>query len=328
MKYVDYYKVLGVDRKATQEELSRAFKTLARKVHPDLNKDPGAEEKFKQINEAYEVLKDPETRQRFDALGANWKHGAPFEPPPNWGDNVHFEFHGAPGGGGMGGFSDFFSQLFGGGRGGVSAGGPMGGISLEDLLGGAGPEVQFGGGPRQRPLDVRSELTVQLEDAYRGSRIPVVLEGASGQKRLQIKLPAGVRDGERIRLAGQGHPGPNGQTGDLYLTIHIAPHPRFEAQGDDLQVNVQVNAWDAALGGQIPVPTLDEPVQMTLPAGLSSGQRLRLRGKGLPRRDGTRGDLYARLQITVPARLTREQRELFTRLQQIASKSEKDRKAA
>jgi len=313
MKYVDYYDTLGVSRSAPQDEIAKAYKRLARKYHPDLNKESDAEAKFKQINEAYEVLKDPEKRKRYDMLGSNWKHGAPFEPPPGWSssgpDGMRFEFR--TGGGGSG-FSDFFDSLFGGfgrkqGR---------GGLNIEDLFGGAmgGRSGARTGGPA-RGQDVESEVTVNLEDVFHGRKRSVELSGPEGRKRYGVTVPRGLRSGERIRLAGQGLRGTTGR-GDLYLTVHVAPHPRFRVEGDDLVVSVEVPAWDAALGAKIRVPTIDGHVQMTLPPGLSSGQRLRIRGKGLPLRPTGSGDLYADLKITIPSSLTDEQRKLFEQLKQ------------
>jgi len=319
MEYVDYYSVLGVDRDVSQDEIGKAYKRLARKYHPDLNKAAGAERKFKELTEAYEVLKDPDKRKRFDTLGANWKHGAPFEPPPGWGGgNVHYEFRGAPGGGG---FSDFFETIFGGGgpfSGGRRApGGFGGGVDLEDLLGRG-----FGGngGSRQTQLrgeDVESTLTIQLEDSHNGTTRTIELSGPAGKRRYDVKIPRGVRDGEKIRLSGQGRPG-QGQAGDLFLKINIAPHSTYRVDGDDLRVDVPVDAWDAALGCKVDVPTLDGPVSMTLPAGCSSGQRLRLKGKGLQRRDGGKGDLFAEVKLTVPRKLTKEQQKLFAKLRDLA----------
>jgi curved DNA-binding protein len=314
MEYIDYYKVLGVDRSASQEEISKAYKRMARKYHPDLNKSPDAEKRFKEINEAHEVLKDPETRKRFDTLGANWKHGAPFEPPPGWGPNVHYEFHGSPGGGG--GFSDFFDAIFGGGMGGGrkrgSGGGFGAGLGLDDLFGG---RFSFGGNGQSRSTpqgqDVESTLTISLQDAYRGSKKTVELSGPNGRRRYDLKIPKGIRDGEKMRLGGQGVAG-----GDLYLTIKLAPHPQFSVEGDDLVVEVEVKVWDAALGTKVQVPTLDGRLNMSLPAGCSSGQRLRLKGKGLPRRGGGSGDLYALVKLVVPKRLTKQQRQLFARLKE------------
>jgi curved DNA-binding protein len=233
---------------------------------------------------------------------------------------VHFEFQGAPGSG----FSDFFEAFFGGGLGGGGRGrrGASfgGGLDLEDLLGG---RMDFGGNGqsrgRGRGQDMESTLTIQLEDSYRGSTKTVELTGPSGRRRYDVKIPQGIRDGERIRLSGQGVAGPGGHSGDLYLTIKIAPHPSFRVEGDDLLVEVPVEAWDAALGCKRDVPTLDGSVTMTVPAGCSSGQRLRLRGKGLPRRGGGQGDLYAELRVVVPKQLSREQQRLFKRLRQLAS---------
>ncbi len=336
MDFVDYYQVLGVDRGASKEEIAKAYKQLARKYHPDLNKGDGAEDQFKQLNEAYEVLKDPEKRQRYDTLGANWKHGSPFEPPGGFGDGMHVNF----GGGGASGFSDFFEMLFGGGRGKRrGGGGGPGGVNLEDLfgggMGGGGPfgggggPFGGGGGPfgqgfdaraghhqHQGGRDVESSLTVGLEDIHRGEKLSVTLNGPEGQKRYDVTLPRGVRSGEKIRLAGQGMSGPTGARGDLFIKIKVQPHPRFDLEGEDLVVRVDVPAWDAALGCKVPVPTMDGEVQMTLPAGLRSGQRMRLKGKGLTQRKGGQGDLYAELRITVPGELTDEQRELFEKLKE------------
>ncbi len=322
MQYVDYYKALSVERGASQEEISRAYKQAARKFHPDLNKAPDAEERFKEVNEAHEVLKDPETRRRYDTLGANWKHGADFRPPPGWGDGAQWDVQANPGGAG----SDFFEQIFGAGgpRGPGFAGGNghgPGEINLEDLLasmGGAGMEGDiFGhGGPRRpaRGRDVETTLSLSLEDIYHARKIKVRLSGPEGSRGYDVKVPRGVRQGQRIRLSGQGLPGPGGEPGDLYLEVEFAPHPQFSVEGDHLVVTVPVSSWDAALGGSIPVPTLDGEVRMTLPPGLSSGQRLRLQGKGLPREGGGRGDLRAELKITVPEKLTSAQQRLFAEL--------------
>ncbi len=317
MEFVDYYQVLEVARDASKEEIARAYKKLARKYHPDLNKAHDAEEQFKQVNEAYEVLKDSEKRQRYDMLGANWKHGAPFEAPGGFGGGPHVNF------GGGSGFSDFFDTLFGGGGGPRRGPGGAGGVNLEDLLGGMGGMGGMGGpfGGRQQPArgrDVESNLSVRLEDSFAGEKLGVTLSGPGGRKRYEVKIPRGIKDGEKIRLAGQGAPGPGGQMGDLFITIAVAPHHRFTREGDDLVVRVDLPAWDAALGGKIPVPTLDGEVQMTVPAGLSSGQRLRLKGRGMPRRGGGQGDLFAELRVTVPKQLSDEQRELLEQLKALA----------
>ncbi|MCK5796939.1 MAG: DnaJ domain-containing protein [Deltaproteobacteria bacterium] len=329
MEYVDYYKALGVDRNASEDEISKAYKRMARKYHPDLNKDAGAEEHFKEINEANEVLKDPDKRSRYDALGANWKHGSPFDPasggfpggfPGGFGGRgpggVRFDFGGGgPGGprGGMGGFSSFFETLFGGGEGPSAGPGGFGG-------GGFGPGRQRGGArypaPPQRGQDVKSHLRVSLEDVYHGKKPKVTFTLSDGQtKRYDITIPKTIRSGEEIRLSGQGSPGPAGApAGDLYLEIEIADHPVFAIEDDNLVVRVDVPAWDAALGAKIPVPTLDGEVKLTLPAGVSSGQRLRLKNKGLHQKGDARGDLYAEIKITVPKPLTETQHELFEKL--------------
>lgn len=323
MKFQDYYQILGVTRDASQDEISKAYKKAARKVHPDLNKSPDAEQKFKEVNEANEVLKDPGTRRRYDRLGANWKHGSNFRPPSGWGDGVDFGSGSGPGGfGGGGGFSDFF-QFF---REAQSRrqGPPRehgGGLNIEDILGGG---LKFDGGPPQYQggHDVETTLSVELEDSYRGNTRKVEISGPGGLKKYDIRIPRGIRDGERIRLSGQGQPGPTGRLGDLRLIIKLRPHPTFKVEGDDLVVVLKVMAWDAALGARVPVPTMEGQVKMTLPRGLSSGQRLRLRGKGLPRRAGGRGDLFAELKIAVPGELTDEQQELFEGLRSLAEPDE------
>ena len=315
MKFHDYYQILGISRDASQDEISSAYKKAARKFHPDLNKSPDAEQKFKEVNEANEVLKDPKTRRRYDMLGADWKHGSSFRPPSGWGDGANFEFEGGPGGFGGSGFSDFF-QFFRGGRPGRHGGGRDGGINIEDILGGG---LRFDGNPPQQQggHDVETTLMVNLEDSYRGNTRKVEISGPGGLKKYDIKIPRGIRDGERIRLSGQGQPGPTGVRGDLLLIIKLRQHPVFNVEGDDLVVLLSVMAWDAALGARVPVPTMEGKVKMTLPRGLSSGQRLRLKGKGLPQRSGGNGDLFAELKIAVPRELSEEQEELFRKLAEV-----------
>ncbi len=325
MDYIDYYKALGVDRKATSDEIGKAYKRLARKYHPDLNKDSGAEDRFKEINEAYEVLKDDDKRARYDALGAHWKNGASFDGGfpgggfPGGGfsgfgnaqgpGGARYEFRGGRPGGGVGGFSSFFESLF-GGRGGVQQGG------FGDF---AQPQP-----PRpRRGQDIQSRLKISLEDVYFGKKPKVTLTLSDGQtRRYDVTIPKTVRSGEKIRLSGQGGPGPNGApAGDLYLEIVIKPHPVFQLEGDDLVVSVDVPAWDAALGAKLPVPTLDGEVKLTLPAGVASGQRLRLKGKGMPQKGAQNGDLYAELRITVPRQLSEGERKLFAQLRELHSKA-------
>ncbi|MFP3870130.1 MAG: DnaJ C-terminal domain-containing protein [Syntrophobacteria bacterium] len=306
VKFQDYYKILGVDRNASQEEISKAYRKLARKYHPDVNKEKGAEDKFKQINEAYEVLKDPEKRQRYDQLGADWQAGQDFRPPPGW-EDVHFEFRTAPGEGfGFGGFSDFFETLFGGQRGRRAT---------------AGRQTWS-----MRGQDQEAEITIPLEDAYHGAIRSVSLQTQETDpegflrptvQTYQVRIPAGVTEGSRIRLPGKGGCGlGGGPPGDLHLRVHIEPHPRFRLDGHNLEVDVPLSPWEAALGTTVQVPLVDGTASLKIPAGSQSGQRLRLRGKGLPKREGGAGDLLARLKIVVPKKLSSKEKELFTKLAQ------------
>ncbi len=339
VKYQDYYETLGVSRGASQEEIQAAYRKLARKYHPDINKSPDAEERFKQLGEAYEVLRDPEKRKRYDALGADWKGGQDFTPPPGWeeffggtggaggrvrrgaggaaGGNTApgFEFFGdsgfeeSPFGGGV--FSDFFNMLFGQGAARNAAGGDRG----------------FGGPPRGQ--DQEAEITVSLEEAYQGGRRTISLEGAEpgadGRPRrttrtFEVSIPAGVTDGRRLRLGGQGGRGAGGRpAGDLYLRVRIAPHPVFRVNGADLETEVPVTPWEAALGANLEVPTVGGRAQIRLPPGIQSGQKLRLKGKGLTRREGGRGDLYAVIRIAVPKHLSAREKELFEELARSSS---------
>ena len=299
--YQDYYKILGVDKNAKPEEISKSFKKLARKYHPDLNPgDKEAEEKFKHINEAYEVLKDPEKRKKYDAFGHDFEQGATFNPGGRGGFGDDF--------GGMGGgdFSAFFENLFGGGGGGFGG------------FGGAG-DSGFGGfgGFSQRPRrgsDIEAELPLTLAEALKGGKRKVTLQMPGGPKTLEITVPAGVKEGAKLRLSGQGNSSRNGgDNGDLFLKISYKPDPNFKVDGKDLQSEVFIAAWEAALGGQINVPTLEGDVALKIPAGTSSGRKFRLRGKGMGA-PSDRGDLYVRIMIKVPAELSDKERELWTQL--------------
>ncbi|HVR28594.1 MAG TPA: DnaJ C-terminal domain-containing protein [Thermoanaerobaculia bacterium] len=319
VSYQDYYGTLGVDKNAGQPDIQRAYRKLARKYHPDINKDPAAETKFKQIGEAYEVLKDPEKRARYDQFGSAWKNaertGA---PPPGW-EGVQFDF-GGPGaggfdfGGGPSGFSSFFEMLFGGG-------GPFGGGGGNFAGGGASGRVQPAA---RRGSDQESRITITLEELARGGKRQLTLsDPATGRSEtIEVTIPKGLRPGRRIRLAGKGARGAfGGPPGDLLLQVQLEPHPHFRVEGDDLVGPVEVSPSTAALGGEARVRTIDGSATIKLPAGSSSGRRIRLRGKGLPRTSGEPGDQYAEVKIVVPQDLNDEQRRLFQELASHESRS-------
>jgi curved DNA-binding protein len=296
--FQDYYETLGISRDASAEDIRRAYRKLARKNHPDVNKEPGAEDRFKQISEAYEVLRDEEKRARYDRLGANWKSGQDVSGVNGFGE----EFRSSDGFGdvrvdfGGGDFSDFFEGLFGarrrGGRGAAGATG-FDGFSL-------------------RGGDQEAVLEITLEEAASGGKRRISLGDG---RALQVEIPRGVRDGQRIRLAGQGTSGVGGgPPGDLLLRVRIKPHPRFRVEGRDLYVEVPVTPWEAALGAEVPVKTLTGSARVRVPAGSSTHRRLRLRGQGMPALSGSAGDLYAVLAIHVPKKLNEDERELFERL--------------
>ena len=302
MEFRDYYKVLGVERTATADQLKTSYRRLARKYHPDVSKEPNAEARFKEVQEAYEVLRDPEKRAAYDQLGSDWKAGQQFRPPPDWGDG--FEFSG-PGrssgrrgraGAGTAGarfgdgegfaeqdFSDFFSTLFGGGS-------------------------PFAAGPGRGGRDHHARVAISLEEAFRGTtrmlelKRPELKPDGSLELRshsVRVNIPAGVTEGQLIRLAGQGEPATGGgRAGDLYLEAHIEPHRLFQLDGRDVTLTFPVAPWEAALGASATVPTLGGEVQMQIPPGAQSGQRLRLRGRGLPGQPA--GDQYLQLKVVLP----------------------------
>ena len=295
--YKDYYTTLGVPKTATQKEIRSAFRKLAAKHHPDRNPDdPEAEERFKEVNEAYTVLSDEEKRKFYDQYGST-DGRPPFAPGAGGG------FGGAGGVNpeNLGDFSDFFQTLFGGG--GVRFG--EGGRGRTIFTGGADP---FGGFAQRQPLqqDVEGTVTVGLEEAYRGSSTTIEVEG----RRIEVSLPKGARDGSKLRLRGQA---PGG--GDLYLTVKLEAHPRFELEGDNVRVTVEVPDYRAVLGGPVRVPTLDGDVDMTLPKNSQAGRVLRLRGQGWPKRDGARGDELAEVRVTIPPNVSQEQLELYQKLE-------------
>jgi len=308
VQFRDYYETLGVSKNATEDEIKSAFRKLARKHHPDVAKDKKtAEEKFKQINEAYEVLSDPEKRQKYDQLGANWNQPGGFQPPPNWGGQPDGGFHqyGGDDGGvqfefGGTGFSDFFEAFFGGGRGRSAFGG-------------------FGGrqATAERGADVEADILVTLEEALHGSKRAVSLRrpGSNKVETYQVKIPRGVHEGQRIRLAGQGEVGAGGgKSGDLFLRVRLAKHPDFTVEGSDLIHEVKIAPWQAAIGTDLKVPTLEGTVRLKVPAGTQGGQRFRLRERGLPSAAGNRGDLYVVTQIQIPKKLTEREREIWNQL--------------
>ena len=308
VQFRDYYETLGVSKTAAEDEIKGAFRKLARKYHPDVAKDKkAAEEKFKQINEAYEVLSDPEKRQKYDQLGANWNQPGGFQPPPDWGSGqpgggfyqrggdggVQFEFGGT-------GFSDFFEAFFGGGRGRSAFGG-------------------FGGreATAERGADVEADILVTLEEALHGSKRTVSLRrpGSNKVETYQVKIPRGVHEGQRIRLAGQGEAGAGGgKSGDLFLRVRLAKHPDFTVEGSNLIHEVKIAPWQAVLGTELKVPTLEGTVRLKVPAGTQGGQRFRLRERGLPSATGNRGDLYVVGQIQIPKKLSEREREIWGQL--------------
>lgn len=294
MQYKDYYDIMGVSRDASQEDIKKAYRRLARKYHPDVSSEPDAEQRFKEVGEAYEVLRDPEKRAAYDKLGDRWQEGEDFRPPPDWDFDMRTHGGRAAGGAGgaefhdfgdIGGFSDFFENLFGGGR-------------------AHARREPF----RQRGHDTSAEVEVTLPEAYAGTTRTLSLErierDAQGRparrtQQLNVRIPAGVTNGQQIRLAGQGEPGANGgEPGDLFLRVRLAPHPQFTADGRDVHLELPVAPWEAALGQSVRVPTLGGAVDMKLPKGAQSGRSLRLKGRGLPGKPP--GDQHVKLKIVTP----------------------------
>ena len=303
VKFRDYYQVLGVPRTATAAEIKKAYRQLARKHHPDLH--PPAEraragETFKEINEAYEVLGDAEKRAKYDSLGADWKGGTDFTPPPGtqWHSGGPQDFED------LEGFSDFFASIFGGmpGRGGRSRGGASSRGGVRFSVAGS---------------DVEAEMPVTIEDLLQGGRRRITV---AGNRSLDVEIPKGARDGTALRLAGQGERGSNGgPPGDLFLHLRLAPHPRFRVAGDDLEMDLRLWPWQAVLGTSVRIETPDGPVTLKVPAGTQAGRRLRLRGRGLPRKDDSRGDLHAVVRIVVPEHPSDGEREAYEALKRAGS---------
>jgi curved DNA-binding protein len=318
VEFKDYYAILGVPPEASDEDIKKAFRKLARQYHPDVAKDKkAAEEKFKEINEAYEVLGDPAKRKKYDTLGANWKAGAGFEPPPGahssaWtrpDGSQHHEFHF-----GGTGFSDFFEQFFGGGR--------FGGF--EEMFRGAGTRGgsdSTGGEFAVHGDDIEGDILVTLEEVMRGSVRSISLQkvnprtGQAETHIFKVRIPAGVQEGLTIRVPGKGGEGSGGAAaGDLYLSVRLAAHPDFRPRGADLYHDLDLAPWEAVLGCTVEVPTLDGKVTVRIPPGTNNGQQLRVRGRGLLRGQSERGDLYVVVNVELPQTITDEERALWEKL--------------
>jgi curved DNA-binding protein len=302
MQFRDYYEVMGVPRDAKPEDIKRAYRQLARKYHPDVSKEPDAEERFKELGEAYEVLKDPEKRAAYDQLGSRWKEGQEFRPPPDW--DFHFE-----GGPQAGGFSDFFDTLFGGAAGGAGR------------ARGSARRSAF----RGRGADRQAQIAITVEEAFSGTTRNLSLEQVEHDqtgrpvrrtRQLNVKIPAGVTEGSQIRLAGQGDPGiGGGPSGDLFLRVQLLPHRLFTVQGKDVSVELPVTPWEAALGEKVRVPTLSGQVDLRIPKGSQSGRQLRLKGKGLP--GSPPGDQHVIVRIVTPAAESSAQEEFYRKMAEV-----------
>src|SRR5262245_4351732 len=295
MKYKDYYKILGVPRDAGEDDIKKAYRKLARKYHPDVSKEANAKEKFQEVSEAYETLRDKEKRAAYDSLGSGFRQGQDFRPPPDWFDR------------------------FGGGR-----SEDLGGVDLSELfewLAAFDRATGFGRGRRGPTMafpgeDFEVPVRLTLEEAFRGAERTVALDGG---RTFTARIPPGATDGQRLRLGGKGGAGANGgPPGDLYLQIDLEPHPLFRVNGHDLDLGVPLAPWEAALGAQVEIPTMTGRVTMKVPAGSKAGQRLRLGGKGLPKPGGGAGDLYAVLSIEVPNPLTEAEKKLFEELRRVS----------
>lgn len=309
MKYKDYYKILGVAKDASQDEIKRAYRKLARKFHPDVSKEAGAEARFKEIGEAYEVLKDKEKRAAYDQFGTDWKAGQDFKPPPGW-DFRDFTGQRHYTGSSPRGFSDFFEALFGGGPGRRTAANDFSFFHSEFV---------------DRGQDIRAKLAITLEESFSGSRKSITLNrnvaGGAGYKSettsLQVTIPKGILEGQQIRLEGQGDATmAHGRRGDLFLEIVFEPHPIFTVSKRDVTMTLPVTPWEAALGTTLKVPTLGGPVDLKLPAGSQTGRKLRLKGKGLSSRNNS-GDQYIILAVHIPKAETERQKELYKEMARI-----------
>jgi curved DNA-binding protein len=328
VQFKDYYQILGVSRNSSVEDIKKSFRTLARKYHPDVAKDKKmAEAKFKEINEAYEVLGDPENRKKYDQLGVNWKQGAQYQQQPGGregafrqsgrrgaGEEFDFEFEGT-------GFSDFFEQFFGGRAGRASGSSPFG----SHRPAGGADEAWEKSAEAQRGQDVRGDILITLEEVLKGGMRSITVRrtnartGQEEAQTYQVRIPAGVRAGQSIRLRGKGDAGfAGGSAGDLFLRVRYAQHPYFETRDADLTESLDLTPWEAVLGATVPVRTLEGTVSLKVPAGTQQGHQLRIRGKGLPAGNAKRGDLYVGVSIQVPPLSSEEEKQLW---KQLAAKS-------
>lgn len=309
VQYKDYYKVMGLERDATPAQIKQAYRRLARKYHPDVSKEPDAEERFKQVGEAYEVLKDPKKRQAYDRLGSDWQAGQEFRPPPGW--QPQYEFHSSGfSGADAAQFSDFFEALFGQGLGGSGFGHDFGGSARRDFF--------------AQGTDIHATVSIDIDDAYRGASRMLALnkteykaDGTAQIKRhtLNVHIPKGVHQGQSIRLSGQGEAGlGKGKPGDLYLEIKFHPHPYYRVEGRDVYVELPVAPWELALGATVSVPTPTGKVDVKIPPGSGNGRKLRLKGRGIPGKPA--GDLYVVLKLVLPPADNEQVKQAYKALEQ------------
>lgn len=308
MQYRNYYEVLGVDKNASQEEIKKAYRKLAKKYHPDAN--PGrkeSEEKFKAINEAYEVLGDEEKKKKYDNIGQgfNFQDGYDFDPSHfGFGNNNRYEYRTAS----DSGFSDFFNMFFGGDS-----------FNLSDLLGRRGKGTRFSNRYPMTGEDMQLDIDITPEEGFQGAEKAITLAGGDHGRTISFKIPAGIRKGEKVKLAGQGSPGANGgRNGDLYLIIKFRKDSRFELDGNNLLTNLDLLPWEAALGAEIPFETIDGRIIVKIPPGVQSESKIRVANKGYRDRNGLRGDLYLRVRIVNPISLSKEEKELYEKLKQLS----------
>lgn len=294
--FQDYYATLEVPRTATQAEIQKAYRKLARKYHPDVSKEKGSEDKFKKVAEAYEVLKNPESRKKYDQLGSNWRSGEPFSPRSSgYGADSGFDFSDAFSGSG---FSSFFESIFG------------------QQKGRAYEEPDFGA------IEQEATIEVSLEESLHGVEKEIIVKpmGEGTERHIQVRIPPGATEGSKIRLRGQGRSRVRGgKAGDLVLKVRLKPHPHFRVEGRDLIASLVVSPWEAALGAKVSVPTLGKPVTLSVAAGTQGGHRLRLKGKGLPKPGGVAGDIYFEIHIGIPKSLSDEERQHFEALSRVST---------